>query len=225
MNRPAPAAAPARPAGLRLVVTGTDTDVGKTVFAAGLAALLGAAYWKPVQAGLSGETDSETVARLGGLPATRLIPEVYRLATPASPHRAARLDGITIDAARLAPPEGVGNLVIEGAGGLMVPLEGTTTFLDVFARWGLPVVLCARTRLGTINHSLLSVAALRQRGVPLLGIAFIGAPEPETEETIISLSGVRRLGRLPLLTTLEAGTLRAAMAEAFRIEDFGAPPA
>jgi len=143
---------------LRIVVTGTDTEIGKTVFAAGLADLLGANYWKPIQSGLDGETDSEIVARLGGLSSDRIWPERYRLNTPVSPHQSAAIDGVHIDAKELVVPDTSGRpLVIEGAGGLMVPLDPSTLYIDVFARWRIPVVLCARTLLGTINHSLLSI--------------------------------------------------------------------
>ena len=137
----------------RVVVAGTDTEIGKTVFSAGLAALLGANYWKPVQAGLEGETDSQIVARLGGLSADRIVPERYSLKTPASPHQAAAIDGVRIAMDSLDVPDtGDRPLVIEGSGGLLVPLNDTTLYIDVFARWRLPVVLCARTALGTINH-------------------------------------------------------------------------
>jgi dethiobiotin synthetase len=203
----------------RVVVTGTDTDVGKTVFAAGLTSLLGASYWKPVQAGLGGETDSETVERLGGIPPSRILPEIWRLNTPASPHHAAAVDGVTIAPEKLAVPDGDGPLIIEGAGGVLVPLTRSTTFADVFARWKLPVVLCARTRLGTINHTLLSLEALRARSIPVLGVAFIGSAEPETESIIRELGRTRVLGRLPVLDPLTPTTLRQAFNDAFRIRD------
>lgn len=193
------------------MVTGTDTGIGKTVVAAGLAGLLSAAYWKPVQAGLDGETDSETARRLGGLDASRVLAEAYRLRTPASPHHAAALDGVTIDPDRLAIPQCTDTLVIEGAGGLMVPLTGTLTFLDLFARWHVPVVLCARTRLGTINHTLLSLEALRRRNVPVLGVVFVGDAAPESEAIIAALGAVCVLGRLPWLEPLTAARLRAEM--------------
>lgn len=204
----------------RIVVTGTDTNIGKTVFAAGLADFLGADYWKPVQAGLEDETDTQTVARLGGLSGERILPERYRLVTPASPHLAARLDGLTIDIDGLMPPDTARPLLIEGAGGLMVPLDRHTLYIDVFARWQFPVVLCARTTLGTINHSLLSIEALKARGIPLLGIAFIGEPNAESESIICEIGGVRRLGTLPWLSPLTRETLRAAFRNAFNADDF-----
>jgi len=203
-----------------IVVTGTDTDVGKTVFAAALAGARGASYWKPVQAGLADGTDRATVARLGGLPEHRLLPEAYRLATPCSPHRAAEIDGIGIDPERLTIPHFAGPLIIEGAGGVMVPVTRDLLFADLFARWGAPVVLVARTALGTINHSLLSIEALRRRDVAILGVAFVGDPQEDSEATIAAIGGLRRLGRLPHLETLNAATLRAAFAAGFDIEDF-----
>ncbi len=205
---------------MSIVVTGTDTDIGKTVFAAALAGALGARYWKPVQAGTSvmevgPETDSQTVARLAGV---ETVPEAHVLKLAASPHQAAAAEGVTIDVDALDPPPGP--LVIEGAGGLMVPLTRRVLNIDVFARWGLPLVLCARTALGTINHTLLSVEAIRTRNIPLLGIAFIGGENRESESIIIEQSGARRLGRLPRLDPLSRETLAAAFAANFRKEDF-----
>lgn len=204
----------------RLIVSGTDTDVGKTVFCAGLAGALGADYWKPVQAGHEDGTDSGRVAELGGLAPERVLPEQYVLNTPASPHHAARRDGITIDDQALLPPPTGRSLVIEGAGGLMVPVNDDTLFIDIFARWKLPLVLCARTALGTINHSLLSIEAVRQRNIPLVGIAFIGDEQAESERIICKLGGVRRLGRLPYLAPLTQESLRSAFAASFNLTDF-----
>ncbi len=205
-----------------IVVTGTDTGIGKTVFAAGLADLLQACYWKPIQSGLEGETDSQAVARLGGLSDECILPEHYRLKTAVSPHQSAAIDGISIDAEALAIPDAGGRpLVIEGAGGLMVPLNPSALYVDVFARWRLPIVLCARTALGTINHSLLSIEALRRREVELLGIAFIGDGNSESERVICEFGRVKRLGRLPRLEPLTRDTLREAFAVSFKPGDFG----
>ena len=198
---------------MRFVVSGTDTDIGKTVFCAGLAGMLGARYWKPVQAGIPG--DSETVAELAGID---ILPEAYRLKLPASPHQAAAQEGIAIDPDSLVPPEGP--VVIEGAGGLMVPLTRTTLFLDVFARWRLPLILCARTRLGTINHTLLSIEAVRSRNIPLHGIAFIGDANPESETIITEIGKVKCLGRLPMIEPLTAARLKTVFAENFATKDF-----
>lgn len=205
----------------QIVVTGTDTGIGKTVVCAGLANLLGANYWKPIQAGLEGETDAEVVTRLGSISADRIVPEIYRLRTPASPHYSAEIDGIRIDADSLYVPDtGERPLVIEGAGGLMVPLNGSTLYIDVLERWRLPVLLCASTRLGTINHSLLSIEALRKRQIDILGIAFIGERNAETQSAIREMGRVRWLGRLPWLSPLTPDTLQDAFKSAFRADDF-----
>ena len=201
---------------MSFIVTGTDTGIGKTVFAAALVGALGGVYWKPVQAGLESDSDTETVARLGGT----VLPEAYRLNTPCSPHRAAELDDITIDPERLRLPVGDGPLVIEGAGGVLVPLTRTLTYADMFERWGLPVIVVARTALGTINHSLLTIEALRLRGIAIHGIAFVGDANPDSEATIAEMGGVRRLGRLDHVASLDRDTLAAAFARGFAIRDF-----
>ncbi|MET2829275.1 dethiobiotin synthase [Mesorhizobium shangrilense] len=199
----------------RIVITGTDTGIGKTVFSAGLAGLLNGFYWKPVQSGLDEETDSEVVARLSGLPAGRILPEVYRLRMPLSPHRSAEIDGVAIEAAKLSLPDLPGPLIIEGAGGLMVPLNRQTRFIDVFQEWQLPVILCARTALGTINHTLLSIEALRARSIPLIGVAFIGEEMADSQRTIAEFGNVAVLGRLPHLDPLTHETLSRAMSDFF----------
>ena len=203
-----------------IVVAGTDTDVGKTIFAAGLTRFLDGVYWKPVQAGLEGETDSETVQRLSGLPRDRILPELWRLRTPASPHLAAELDGLEIDTRLLDLPACERTLIVEGAGGLLVPLTRRTLLIDVLARWHAPVILCARSRLGTINHTLLSLEALRRRNIPVMGVALIGDAHAENERMIAAIGDVRLLGRLPFQNPLTSSSLAAAFAVAFRREMF-----
>ena len=201
------------------VVTGTDTGIGKTIFAAALTGALQAHYWKPVQAGLDDGADRDHVAQLSGVPTSHILPEAYRLHTPCSPHRAAEIAVVTIDLARLALPD-VRPLVIEGAGGAMVPVTRSTTYADVFAMWNLPVIIVARTALGTINHSLLSIEALRARNVPIHGVAFVGDGVEDSEATICAMGGVKRLGRLPMLDRLNPQSLAIAFAQGFRIADF-----
>lgn len=206
-----------------LVVTGTDTGIGKTVVAAMLTLALGAVYWKPVQSGTEGGTDTAVVAALTGLGPERLLAERYVFSQPLSPHRAAELDGVELEPAVLELPVETAEgrpLVVEGAGGLMVPLTRQVLFIDLFQRWAAPVVLVARTGLGTINHTLLSVEALRRRAIPILGIAFVGEAIPDNEQTICAFAAVKRLGRLPRLPELNAAALRAAFAADFSPADF-----
>ena len=199
------------------IVTGTDTDAGKTIFAAALLAATGGTYWKPIQAGLEGETDSMAVARLAGGSGT-VLPEVYRLTTPASPHLAAQIDDVEIEPAKLHLPEGEGirePLIVEGAGGVLVPLTRSRLQVDLFAQWGLPAIIVSRTRLGTINHTLLTIEALKRRGIPIVGIAFSGEPNDDSEQTICRIGNVARLGRLPIVDPL-----LLAFRENFSVGDF-----
>lgn len=205
-----------------VVVAGTDTDIGKTVFAAALTRALDGCYWKPVQSGIDddGGTDTTRARRLSGLPEDRFFPEAYRLRAPLSPDRSAELDGVKLEEHRLGLPACERPLVVELAGGLLVPLNEHRLQIDVVSTWGAPVVLCARTSLGTINHTLLSVEALRRRDIPLLGLAFIGEANDATEASILRFSGARRLGRLPKLERLAPDAIGAAFARNFDVADF-----
>ena len=206
-----------------LIVTGTDTDIGKSVVAAMLTLSLDAVYWKPIQAGTADGTDGARVAEMTGLGPERFRRERYVLKNPLSLHRAAELDGIVIEEQALCLPDDIPegqSLVIEGAGGVLVPVTRDLMLAELFAHWAAPVILCARTELGTINHSLLSIEALRARGIDILGIIFIGEEMADSERTIVEIGKIKRLGRLPILKTCDAVTLRAAFAENFRRDDF-----
>ena len=205
----------------RFVISGTGTDIGKTVFAAGLTGLIGADYWKPIQTGVSlGDPDAPRdagfVARMTG---ARIHPEAVILPEPLSPHRAAELAGVTIDPAAIDPPD-ADPLVIEGAGGVLVPITRDLLSADLFARWGIPVILCATTGLGTISHTLSAIESLRARGCPLHGVAFIGDDNPDNIATIGQIGGVRVLGRLPRLPDLTPEALARAMRDNFDAGDF-----
>lgn len=202
------------------IVAGTDTGIGKTVFSAALTGALGCDYWKPIQAGLADETDTQAAQRLSGLRPDHFLASAYVLNTPCSPHLAAEIDGILIERRRLGLPETARPIVIETAGGLLVPVTRNDLQIEVMRDWGLPVILCARTTLGTINHTLLSIEALQQRQLTLHGIAFIGDGHADSERTICEMSGARRLGRLPWLANQDGRSLRAAFLAGFRIEDF-----
>ena len=201
----------------RYVVTGTDTGVGKTVVAAGIAGHMAARYWKPVQAGLDEETDSEAVRRLTAGSA-EILPETWRLHTPCSPHEAARIDGVRIRPETLALPQGDGPLIVEGAGGVLVPVNENTLYADLFTRWGLPVILVARTALGTINHSLLSLEALRAREISVAGVVFSGGENRASEAAIVRFGQCQHLGRLPTLDPLTPEALAEAVATHIRMD-------
>ena len=199
----------------RLVVCGTDTDVGKTVVSALLVQGLGAHYWKPVQCGLeNGEGDRDRVQRWLELPSERIIPEAYRLEAPVSPHWASALEGgdplqpgAPIDPPRLNLPAHPGALVVETAGGLLVPLRLDLLQIEQLQRWQLPVLLVARSGLGTLNHTLLSLEALRQRGIPVLGVLLNGPPHANNLTTLEQLAGAPILGCLPPLEAINSASL------------------
>lgn len=199
---------------MRYFVTGTDTDVGKTAVSAWLVLHLGASYWKPVQSGLEGETDAAAVRRLAGIAAERILPSAYELPEPLSPHEAARRAGVRIALERITLPRVSGPLIVEGAGGLLVPLNETDLVIDLIGRLRLPVILVARTLLGTINHTLLSLEALRARGLPIAGVVLNGPPVPHNRAAIEHYGKVRVLGHLPPLKPLDRARLLSVAPEA-----------
>lgn len=200
--------------GSRFFVTGTDTGIGKTVTSALLCAALDAIYWKPIQTGSREGTDRATVLRIAGLSRERTIPEAYCFAPPVSPHLAARLDGKRIDLRRITMPKlpTRENLIVEGAGGVMVPINKKELMRDLMRQLRLPVLLVARSSLGTINHTLLSVMALRLARIPLRGIVMVGEPNTENREAIERYGNVWVVGIIPPLHKLN----RAALIATFR---------
>jgi dethiobiotin synthetase len=190
-------------------VTGTDTDVGKTVAAAWLVAKLGACYWKPVQAGNHPEADSAIVRRLSGVAEDRILPEAYVLPEPIAPHEAARRAGTEIDLAKLVPAACDRPLVVEGAGGLLVPLDDKTYVIDLAAELHLPIVLVARSTLGTINHTLLSLEAIRRRGLPLAGVVVNGPETPHNRAAIERYGKAEIIAEIPWLDQLTPAALMA----------------
>jgi dethiobiotin synthetase len=197
----------------KFFVTGIGTDVGKTIAAAVLVEALEADYWKPVQAGSLDHTDADTVKSLVSNQKTVFHPEAYRLQLPASPHAAAAAEGIIIDPARILIPDTANHLVIEGAGGIMVPLNPSFLVLDLLVAWQMETVLVSRNYLGSINHTLLTVEALQRRQVPIAGIIFNGDPNPATEEVILSLTRLRRLPSLQQEQTLTREVIRGYAGE------------
>ena len=172
-------------------VTGIDTDSGKTLVSAILCEALEADYWKPVQAGLP--TDSETVKSLISNSRTTIHKEGYLLKTPASPHAAAKLDGIDIQLANFKLPITNNDLIIEGAGGCLVPLNEDDFVIDLARHFNATVILVADLYLGSINHTLLTVSELKRRSYTVKGIIFNGEPNPESERIILQHTNLRCL--------------------------------
>jgi len=188
--------------------------VGKTLVSAALCAAWGAAYWKPVQTGAAdGDDDTATVAHLAALPPERVFAPGRVYLEPASPERAAALEGTEVRIADLCAPQTSVPLVVEGAGGLLVPINAQETMADLMAALNLPAVVVARSTLGTINHTLLTLEALRARGLPLLGVVMSGPPSAPNREAIERHGGVRVLAEFPTLdeVTPEAVARLAAL--------------
>jgi dethiobiotin synthetase len=185
----------------KLVITGIGTDVGKTVVSSIIAEALKASYWKPIQAGDLDNSDSIKVDRFTDN--VTVLPEAFRLSEPMSPHAAAEIDGVEIAKDDLDIPEVEGNLIIEGAGGIMVPVNSNgLTFADIIECWNLPTIVVSRHYLGSINHTLLTLEVLQSRGVTIEGLVFVGAENKATEEIILKSTGVKFLARIPMAKEL-----------------------
>lgn len=198
----------------RFFITGTDTGVGKTMVAALLCAALDAIYWKPIQTGTREGTDRKTVMRLAQLPLNRTIPETYRFAPPVSPHLAARRAGVRIDLRKIKMPrvETRESLIVEGAGGALVPINDAQFMTDLMRHLKLPVLLVSRTTLGTINHTLLSLAALRSAHLKIRGVIMVGKPNTENRKAVEQYGHVRVVGTVPWLKKVN----RDALLDVFR---------
>ena len=207
-----------------IFVTGIGTEVGKTVVSAILVEALGADYWKPIQAGGLDETDTDRVRKLVTNSRSFFHPETIRLRSPASPHAAARREGKEIHLGMFSVPQTAGRpLVIEGAGGVLVPLNETHGMVDLIERLQCETVVVSKHYLGSINHTLLTVEALERRGIGILGLVFNGEENADTESLILSKTGVPLLGRIrwepritPELIKQYAGELAPALARHHR---------
>ncbi len=176
----------------RLIVAGTDTNVGKTIVSSLLVAKLNAHYWKPIQCGeLDTGGDSATIKKLTGIEENRIIPEAYRLKMAASPNQAAEAEGITIEKQKLKLPSHDGALVVELAGGLMVPLRDDWLQIDQIKIWNLPVVLVARSGLGTLNHTLLSLEAMEKRNIQVVTLILNGEKHEGNYKTLLKIVGAK----------------------------------
>lgn len=200
-----------------IIITGTDTGIGKTICSALLMSVLQGTYFKPIQSGSKEDNDTLTVKQLSELDDEHFLKEKYVLTEPLSPHLAAETDGITIDENDLVLPDEVpfNPLIVELAGGLMVPINRQTLYIDILKKWqkqhNAKVILCAKTALGTINHALLAIEALKSREIDIMGIVFVGEENKDNKRTITDFSGVRNLGSIPKLEGID----RVKLAEIF----------
>jgi len=185
-------------------ITGTDTNVGKTVLSALLVAALDALYWKPIQTGASEDTDRRSVIRWAGVCDKRTLPECYLFDPPVSPHLAAAACGTTIDLARLRAsfaPSKV-PVIVEGAGGILAPINDKQTMLDVAGTLRMPLIVATRTVVGTINHTTLTVNAIRDAGLHVAGVVMIGDESKDNERSIEHFAAVPIVGRIPFLPAI-----------------------
>ena len=187
-----------------IFVTGTDTDIGKTVVSACLVRALNADYWKPIQSGLVDGRDRDSVATLAGLNEDRIHPSTYELQAPLSPHEAARLENASLNMDALILPETDKTIIVEGAGGVLVPINSECLMIDLMAQLGLPVIVVARSGLGTINHTLLTLEALHVRNLNVLGVIVNGPKNPANVEAIQTYGKTNILLELEPLSPLDA---------------------
>lgn len=193
----------------KIVIAGTDTNIGKTICSALLMSVLKGTYFKPIQSGSKEDNDTNTVKQLSELGDEHFLREKYLLKEPLSPHLAAEIDGVVIDRRNLLLPSEFDfePLIIELAGGLMVPVNRNTLFVDIVKDWNAKVILCARTGLGTINHILLSIESLKTRNIEIAGIVFIGEENADNIKTTLAFSNTRFLGYIPILKEINNETL------------------
>lgn len=203
-----------------LFITGTDTGVGKTVVSAALMTGLRGIYWKPVQSGLNGMTDTEFVREKTGLQDRHFLPETYRLRLPAYPHASAAHEGVRIDLETFQLPEISESecLIVEGAGGIMVPLNERHFMLDLMKKLDLPVLLVTRSTLGTINHTLLSLEQLRRNGLQVFGVVMNGPKDPGNREAIERYGRVHVLAEIDHMPMVNPRSLRQSFTEYFNLQ-------
>ena len=191
----------------RIVICGTDTDVGKTIVSSFFVQGLEGIYWKPIQSGTEEGTDTKTVCNLLNLEPNRYLSEKYKFKAPVSPHWAAEQESDFIEPSNLKLPDIDKLIIIETAGGLMVPLNRDWLQIDQLKVWGAPIILVARTGLGTLNHTLLSLEALKNRNIDVLGIVLNGPPHKDNPKTLEQFGNTKILANLPIFNEVNAEVL------------------
>ena len=191
----------------QFVICGTDTDIGKTLISSFFVRGLNSFYWKPIQSGIDSETDSQAVARLAKVNSSKIIKEAYIFREPVSPHWAAEIDQKVINFKLLTLPNVDGSLIIETAGGLMVPITREYLQIDQVKKWNIPVILVCRSGLGTINHTLLSIEALKKRNIRILGLVINGKKHLDNPKTLTEFSSLPIIAEFPFMQKIDSNNL------------------
>ena len=191
----------------KFIICGTDTDIGKTLISSFFVKGLNSFYWKPIQSGIESQTDSQTVKELAQLSKEKIIKEAYVFTKPLSPHWAAEIDQQTINFEKLRLPKVQGSLIVETAGGLMVPITRNFLQIDQIKQWNLPVILVCKSSLGTLNHTLLSIEALKLRNIEILGLVVNGEKHLDNPKTLVDFSGIPLITEFPLIKKMDSKNL------------------
>ena len=191
----------------QFVICGTDTDIGKTLISSFFVRGLNAFYWKPIQSGIETSTDSQTLEKLARINKAKIINEAYVFTKPLSPHWAAEIDQKTIDFNFLQLPKVNDPLIVETAGGLMVPLTRNFLQIDQIKKWDLPVILVCKSSLGTLNHTLLSIEALQKRNINILGLVVNGEKHLDNPKTLFEFSRIPVIAEFPYLPKVDSNNL------------------
>ena len=191
----------------QFVICGTDTDIGKTLISSFFVRGLNSFYWKPIQSGIESETDSQAIARIAKVQKSKIINEAYIFKKPVSPHWAAEIDQKVINIKLLNLPNINGSLIIETAGGLMVPITRNYLQIDQIKKWDIPVILVCKSGLGTLNHTLLSIEALKKRNIKILGLVINGEKHLDNPKTLTEFSGLPIIAEFPYIRKIDSKNL------------------
>ena len=191
----------------KFIICGTDTDIGKTLISSFFVKGLDSFYWKPIQSGIESQTDSQTVKKLTQVSKEKIIKEAYVFTKPLSPHWAAEIDQKNINFDKLRLPKVQGSLIVETAGGLMVPITRNFLQIDQIKKWNLPVILVCKSSLGTLNHTLLSIEALKRRTIEILGFVVNGEKHLDNPKTLVEFSGIPLIAEFPYIKKMDSNNL------------------
>ena len=191
----------------QFIICGTDTDIGKTLISSFFVRGLNSFYWKPIQSGIEAQTDSQIIEKLAKVNKEKIINEAYVFTKPLSPHWAAEIDQKNINFDLLTLPKVNGSLIVETAGGLMVPITRNYLQIDQIKEWGLPVILVCKSTLGTLNHTLLSIEALQKRSINISGLVVNGKKHLDNPKTLVEFTGLPIIAEFPFIQKIDSNNL------------------